>query len=340
MEPKNSFKLFEDGLQATKTETCRRYKNGKVRSSKIAEVEAANGGQSCEPKKIFHSPTDASGITSELLMQHAIMDGGPIVASLQAYDDLSNFNGKGVYSVSASAQPSGGHAVVIFGWGHEAETKQPFWWVKNSWGNHPTAMFKYIRKKDEGGIESRGSSWLYANPKSVAHLRRPFCPESIMKTESKTTLVDSCLKLVETSGGLYGIGEEPSCKIQNICSTGDDLPVISYSLNLQTTKSTCGSRPVFPRTLAPGESYLYSGYMRCCVDMEERTGKVYKMEPGNCMKSTGRGALQNICTHAIELRKGLDSNRFFSFAAGDEFNIRFQAGDSYFSTRTEEVTKV
>ena len=47
---------------------------------------------------------DASSFTSELVIQHAIMDGGPIVVSIQAYDDLSKYKEGTIYSKSSSAK--------------------------------------------------------------------------------------------------------------------------------------------------------------------------------------------------------------------------------------------
>mgnify|MGYP000848375190 CR=1 FL=1 len=83
---------------------------------------------------------DASEFTSELVMKHAIIDGGPIVASLQAYDDLSKYKEGTIYSRSPTAKPSGGHAIVLFGWGVEKGEK--FWWEKNM-------PQKYLNTKEE-----------------------------------------------------------------------------------------------------------------------------------------------------------------------------------------------
>ena len=340
MEPINAFQLYEDGTKATKTETCRRKSTGEVQRNKVQEIEDANGGQSCEPKKIFHSPIALTGsMTSERVMMHAIQDGGPIVADIEAYEDLSDFNGKGVYAHASNAKVSGGHAITIFGWG--VESKKKFWWAKNSWGDHPTKIFKYVRGTDEGGIESRGTAWLYAqSPDHVKKfkMRRPLCVPTLMEPSAiELESKDSCLQIHETVGELGGI-VNPSCTVTNICNGDerDDLPVVSFSLHLQSSKSMCGMKPNFPVDLRPGESHTFLGSFRCCIKMEEKTGRSYKREPGNCLEENKRGYLRNSkCKYTVQVYKQLDSSRYFSIAPGDKWsNIGGRFGDKYFSLST------
>jgi hypothetical protein len=332
MRPSGAFELFEDGRGATKTETCLRNPSGTLNKQKMSRL-MAKSGQPCEIKNFFHTPIDAGGFTSELLIQHAILDGGPIVASLQAYDDLSNFDGKGVYSISSSAKPSGGHAVVIFGWG--VENGIPFWHTKNSWGDHPTKLFRYKRGSNEGDIEKRGASWLYASPKTVAIQRLPLCPSSIMQTDSIDSPRDSCLKLIETGGELGG-SVEPSCKVTNICTDGEELPVVGFALKSESSKSECGTSPVFPREINPGQSIEFPGRLRCCISMENKiSGKTFKREPGKCMEINSRqsSVLKNTCSYTVRLFKSVDSRRYYTFKPGDEFDIGAKPEDTFFSSR-------
>ena len=245
MEPPNAFHIYENGKDATDYETCRRSPTGRVSRTNLKALENELH-LSCRAKDIFHSAMDASEFTSELVMKHAIIDGGPIVASLQAYDDLSKYKEGTIYSRSPTAKPSGGHAIVLFGWGVEKGEK--FWWAKNSWGKHATKIFKYKRGSNEGDIEKRGVTWLYAKKtpsqqqKIFSRDSNPlFCPRALMsKNEPQHS---SCLQLHETPGEIGGIVDVPSsCHVTNVCTEGIELPEIQYSLMLKSTKSTCGRK--------------------------------------------------------------------------------------------------
>lgn len=59
---------------------------------------------------------------------------GPVVSGMRLYPDfVDEYDGKSIYmGPPPNAQPVGGHAVEIVGWGREQDVD--FWWVCNSWG--------------------------------------------------------------------------------------------------------------------------------------------------------------------------------------------------------------
>jgi len=82
-----------------------------------------------------------------------IMKRGPVEAAFTVYDDFFLYK-EGIYQVTENAKPLGGHAVVLYGWGTDNETKTQYWLAKNSWntdwGNN--GFFKI--KMREAGIDS------------------------------------------------------------------------------------------------------------------------------------------------------------------------------------------
>merc|ERR1712216_79175 len=80
-----------------------------------------------------------------LPMAMEIMNYGPIVATMDVYEDLLNYSG-GVYHYT-SGKPVGAHAVRIIGWGSDPE---PYWLVANSWSERwgDKGYFKIARGDD------------------------------------------------------------------------------------------------------------------------------------------------------------------------------------------------
>lgn len=73
------------------------------------------------------------------LIMHHIMEGGPVSAAFRIWDDFRNFvsmNPTIPYRRhEPEAKTSGGHAIVIIGWGESTEDPPvPYWWIRNSWG--------------------------------------------------------------------------------------------------------------------------------------------------------------------------------------------------------------
>jgi len=61
-----------------------------------------------------------------------IINGGPVTAGMQVYDDLSLFKGMSIYEPSKYAQPSERHSINIVGWG--IERGRDYFIIQNSWG--------------------------------------------------------------------------------------------------------------------------------------------------------------------------------------------------------------
>lgn len=98
------------------------------------------------------------GACTEPLMRQEIKANGPIAVSFMVYPDLHNYKG-GIYRhvtdvVTFNPFELTNHVVVIVGWGEE--NGQPYWIVKNSWGNTwgENGYFRIARGVDECAIES------------------------------------------------------------------------------------------------------------------------------------------------------------------------------------------
>ncbi|MBP9088496.1 MAG: hypothetical protein KBG15_20405, partial [Kofleriaceae bacterium] len=106
-----------------------------------------------------------NGVATEKEMQQAIMDHGPIIVAVQAFDDLSAYAG-GIYR---HAKPSKGwkvnHAVIVYGWGDDKGKK--YWLMMNSWGKDigvDVAGNKIASKKRDGFEQFTDSLGITAVP--------------------------------------------------------------------------------------------------------------------------------------------------------------------------------
>ena len=124
--------------------------------------------------RMFHTPTVANkDLQGEELMKHAILDGGPIAAHIDVSDKLFGLKAGEVYKGGTN---TGGHAIMIYGWGEHTDGT-PVWLCKNSWGkdwpkenngegnsDKPSGLFMVERGKNVGQIESEPTSWIYVHP--------------------------------------------------------------------------------------------------------------------------------------------------------------------------------
>jgi hypothetical protein len=123
-----------------------------------------NGSQPASHIEQITGTLDSKTIAANCLnMQKNIMLYGPLCASIMAYKDLvlATFNGNvtyedGIYTPNPASGSDGGHAITIVGWGVGAQTKTPYWIVRNSWG--PTwngdGYFLIVRGSNASSIES------------------------------------------------------------------------------------------------------------------------------------------------------------------------------------------
>ena len=205
-----------------------------------------------------------------------------------------------------------------------------------------------VYRYDEGDIEKRGATWLYAKnkvppPKSDSNYplykrQKPlFCPTALLlKNEKKKG--SSCLQLIEKAGDIGGLVDvPPSCHVTNICTDGNELPEIEYALMLKPSKKQCGREPVFPVILSPGETREHVGYLNCCISMEKKTTNVLMKEPGNCLSvrpvRDGNAVWKNVCKYTINVYSSLPKSRYFTFNENDEFNIGIGASETLYSSK-------
>lgn len=70
-------------------------------------------------------------------IQREIWKFGPVTTGMVVYSDLFNWDGTGVYEWDGTSAETGGHAVVITGWGSmdvPGKGSVPYWQILNSWG--------------------------------------------------------------------------------------------------------------------------------------------------------------------------------------------------------------
>lgn len=70
-------------------------------------------------------------------IQREVWKYGPVTTGMVVYADLFNWDGTGVYVWDGTSGLTGGHAVVITGWGEmdvPGKGSVPYWQILNSWG--------------------------------------------------------------------------------------------------------------------------------------------------------------------------------------------------------------
>ncbi|KAG7171209.1 Dipeptidyl peptidase 1-like 4 [Homarus americanus] len=100
------------------------------------------------------------GACNDALMMLALVENGPMAVAFMVYDDFPSYSG-GIYHHTDSGngfnplEPTN-HAVLLVGYGVEADTGEKFWSVKNSWGGSwgEDGFFRIRRGTDECGMES------------------------------------------------------------------------------------------------------------------------------------------------------------------------------------------
>ncbi|MDR3540719.1 MAG: C1 family peptidase, partial [Desulfosporosinus sp.] len=121
----------------------------------------------------IYANRDATGVGpdeeagTEYNLRREIYHWGPITSGFTVHDDFQEWNGKtGVYRWDHTSAETGGHAVVIVGWGKDKQTGVDYWIVRNSWGPAwgDNGYFKIARGVNECGIEENvvvGFPYLY-----------------------------------------------------------------------------------------------------------------------------------------------------------------------------------
>ncbi|XP_057379831.1 dipeptidyl peptidase 1-like [Daphnia carinata] len=104
------------------------------------------------------------GACNEELMKISLVESGPLSVSFEVYPDFMHYAG-GVYHRTGELFNQvnkydpfelTNHAVLLVGYGTDAQTEEDYWIVKNSWGTKwgENGFFRIRRGVDECGIES------------------------------------------------------------------------------------------------------------------------------------------------------------------------------------------
>lgn len=86
-------------------------------------------------------------------IRYNIWKWGPVVTSMDVYDDFYDYQEGTIYKHSPSSTLKSGHSVVIVGWGESEGNK--YWICRNTWGNDwgENGYFKIQRGTNECSIE-------------------------------------------------------------------------------------------------------------------------------------------------------------------------------------------
>ncbi|KAF7250893.1 Dipeptidyl peptidase 1 [Varanus komodoensis] len=100
------------------------------------------------------------GGCNEALMKLELIKHGPMAVAFEVYSDFMHYRG-GIYHHTGLMDPFNpfeltNHAVLLVGYGSDQVTGEPFWIVKNSWGESwgEEGYFRIRRGTDECAIES------------------------------------------------------------------------------------------------------------------------------------------------------------------------------------------
>ena len=140
---------------------------------------------------------------------------------------------------------SGGHAIVLFGWG---ETPQgvKYWWGRNSWGPEwgLQGLFKIRRGTNEVGIEEN-VVFAHARPKT------PPCPAPVV-VEALPSGATSCVTAEWDDA-------RDTCVVTNSCSEHR-----SFKLSHNTDKAQCGFS-YSGMAVSRNSNTEKAGLIGCCV---------------------------------------------------------------------------
>jgi hypothetical protein len=100
---------------------------------------------------------------NEFNIRRDIYHWGPVTSGFTVHEDFMTWDCKGVYQWDGKSAESGGHAIVIVGWGTEpahsefndGDKDMPYWIVRNSWGPEwgDHGYFKILRGSNHCQIE-------------------------------------------------------------------------------------------------------------------------------------------------------------------------------------------
>ncbi|XP_071548233.1 dipeptidyl peptidase 1-like [Panulirus ornatus] len=128
----------------------------------VGQDESCDTDMSCARTYVseYHYLGGYFGACNEESMLQALVEHGPIAVAYFVYDDFYNYEG-GVYHHTGlknefNPLEAMNHAVLLVGYGVDANTGEKFWTVKNSWGADwgEEGYFRIRRGTNECSIES------------------------------------------------------------------------------------------------------------------------------------------------------------------------------------------
>ena len=235
---------------------------------------------------------DPIRVDDERSMQEALVEGGPIYATVQVYDDFVSKYKKGeIYAPGPDAKHIGGHAVVLFGFGEDRGRK--YWSGVNSWGPGwgDKGTFKWERGKNIGEIE-RGAYFAHAEPAAQGG-----CADLTM-------MQHECIEKVTGDGTTCAVRNK--CKAKGGGSADDRGQVRKVTVRgVAVASSESGKCGEITKTenIYPGETVEFPDLLYCCPTKDEfveTLGKACMDETGVEDKESpdhqdGRCVLKNTC---------------------------------------------
>ena len=215
---------------------------------------------------------DPIRVDDERSMQEALVEGGPIYATVQVYDDfVSKYKTGEIYAPGPDAKHIGGHAVVLVGFGEDRGRK--YWSGVNSWGPGwgDKGTFKWERGKNVGEIE-HGAYFAHAEPASQGG-----CADLTM-------MQHECIEKVTGEGSTCAVRNK--CKAKGGGSADDRGQVRKVTVRgVAVASSESGKCGEITKTenVYPGETVEFPDLLYCCPTKDEYVETLGKA----CMDETG-----------------------------------------------------
>ena len=261
----------------------------------------------CRDRFEFNTPTKVQS-NSEEAIQRAILYGGPVTATINTYGNQLSVHddrqGKSVFMGEEEGTPtSGGHAIVLFGWGETRGTK--FWLARNTWGSNwpqnaeKSGIFKIHRGQNRNEIEGGDTVFsLVSHIPPIGDLQRAF-PGSQDVCKGLASEMNDALRCIEIEN------REAECVLKNKCQNQivSILETTSNSvISSNSDRGTCGR--IIPERLAiaPTDSESVPGVTDCCVLKASFGDSV--LPNGECedRRESRRCELKNDCTTAVSVK--------------------------------------
>ena len=165
-------------------------------------------------------------------IKRAIITNGPVNVGMDVYSDFFDYQ-SGIYQHGVNAQTTGGHSVVITGFGKN--DGRDYWIVKNSWGPAWGENVNFLHPQD---CTNCGYFRIYADDSNISSWfafvvdgPNPPTPQSVICTDNDSGGADGYC--------YWGIGPKPETGCPSSCSSQpiEDCDDSNKNLNIQ---NNCG----------------------------------------------------------------------------------------------------